>query len=160
METALRRKRSALRILGIAVVAFALWSAVKPFLLMLMVQSDEMDEVFSAPTGVELAVVIGIFFLFALMGIGLRLYVGLSARAEGMGKRRRRGYVFTAFLILAFRLLLYAGYVVALSRGITPDSFEAASSLLVEIGSTLTLGATAFTALKVRKMSQQMARAG
>ena len=86
MDIELRRCRSTLRIVGTGVIAFAVWAALKPFLILLMVPTGTVDSTLfqELPLSDKIIAVFMILLLEALV-IGFRLYLGFSARAEGLG---------------------------------------------------------------------------
>ncbi len=159
METELRRNQSTLRILGMGMIAFALWDFIKPALVLLLVSQDwpEADALEKVPKAAVILIVI-LIFLFVLLSISLRLWIGLSARAEGLGKPRGKAYVVLAFVFLAFQSLLLAATMIQLFRGGLPEQsvLETAASVLLEICSAGTVGELAFTAVKVKKLSVQL----
>lgn len=105
METQMRRCRVTLVTLGTGIILFSAWSIIKTFLLTYAAASfDELD--ISGPgelLAVKLlyALFVGVFLLLT---VGLRLRVGLSARAEGLGKRKKSGYLILAVLIVLLNL--------------------------------------------------------
>lgn len=159
MEKELRRSQSNLRILGTGVIAFTLWVVLKSALVLLLVsdrapQTDGAAEM-TAGAWVFVAVLLSVAVLLVL----LRLYLGFSARAEGMGKPRGRTYVVLAFVFFSFQILLFVLTLLQLLiAGLMEQSLlEFAASLLLEISSMVTMGEMAFTAVKVRKLRARKA---
>ncbi len=130
MDIELRRYRSTLRIVGTGVIAFAVWAALKPFLILLMVPTGTVDSTLfqELPLSDKIIAVLMILLLEALV-IGFRLYLGFSARAEGLGKRKGKVYVVLAFVYFFIQLsvtILTVGYLIkrggsAQKRGICPN---------------------------------------
>ena len=95
-ERKMRRYRNLLTVSGLGVIIFGLWSVLKTILLLFMkegILSEIPDDTF-----------VRVMFFLILGGILLidvliRLYVGLSARAEGFGKKKGYGYVVIAILM-------------------------------------------------------------
>ena len=157
METELRCIRGTLRILGAGVILFHVWALVKPFLFMLMVEeSDGKTAEAIRETPDVAAVLIMIILLFVLSGAALRLWVGLSALAEGRGKMKGRAYVRMAFLMFFFQLLGLAAAVFAVIKvGVEEDELlKTATSFMLEVCSVTTVGALAFTAAKGKRLSR------
>ena len=164
MEKELRRGRSTLYILGGGMILFALWIVVKPFLLVLMFT----DETEAAPTEVvpaitrevALLLVAGLLLLMAA-GVGLRIWMGLSARAEGLGKPRGRAYMIVGFVFFAIQLVGFVATAIQLLfYGAQTDNLpEAIASLLVDLSSMVTTGEMAFTARKVKRLEAQLRKA-
>lgn len=107
-EVKLRRYRNLLVISGTGVIAFGVWSVVKAILFMTLtpdpLQLSEMTDVsaFELPF-VKMMIYIVLAVILAV-DLSLRLYIGLSARAEGNGKKKRIVYVVVAAIILLLSL--------------------------------------------------------
>jgi heme/copper-type cytochrome/quinol oxidase subunit 2 len=161
METELRRYRSTLRILGTGVIAFAAWAAVKPILLLLMAPTKTADSELFQDLPVS-AVMIALLIIILLIGliIGFRIYLGFSARAEGLGKRKGKAYVILSFILFSIQVLMIISTLIYLIKtGIYGQSFaQTAASLILEISSTVTTGEMAFTAIKVKQLSAELNR--
>ena len=161
MEIELRRCRSTLRITGTGVIAFAVWAALKPLLLLLMVPEEAVDfnPVQELPRSGQIIAVLMILLLIAMV-IGSRLYLGFSARAEGLGNRKGNTYVVLAFVYLFIQvsvIILAVGFLI--KRGESAQSFtQAATSLILEISSTVTTGEMAFMGVKVKRLSTKLKR--
>ena len=166
METELRRCRSILRILGTGVLAFTMWDLIKPFLATLMVLPDK-TEMTTEELNLELEsdilviLVLALLLLF-LLSIGLRIYLGFSARAEGMGKSHGKVYMGIAFVLFLVQVLLLAIFLfnIIVLKWTESSLPEIAASLLMEFSSTATMGGLAFTAAKVKRLDRELQRAG
>ena len=159
MDIELRRYRSTLRIMGTGVIAFAVWTALKPLLLLLMVPEEAVDFklVQELPLSDKIIAVLIIFLMVAIV-IGFRLYLGFSARAEGLGNRKGNAYVVLAFFYFFIHVsvnILTVGYLI--KRGESTQSFaQAVTSLILEITSTVTTGEMAFMGVKVKRLSARL----
>ena len=156
MEKELLRNRSILRILGTGSIALVLWTAFKPVLVLLAIPGEQIP-IGTAPEEIEEETIAALLLLLiAGLVVVTRLWIGLSARAEGMGKPRGKAYMVLAFLIFAFQVLLFLITVVGIFFvDISEESvFETAASLMVEIMSMAATGELAFTARKVKKLSR------
>ena len=163
MEKQLRKNRSRLQIFGAGVIAFTVWSLLKPLLLALMLEPEESAaqiEVSEFPDGVLIFVLVLVLLDMVLAGV--RIFIGLSARAEGRGKPRGKTYVVFAFLIFTIQFLLLVYTTIRLIRGESDDRtvLDAAGALVVEIGSVVTMGETAVTAVRVKKLTAALREAG
>ena len=163
MEKQLRKNRSRLRIFGGGVIAFTLWSLLKPLLLSLMLEPDEP----AAPIEVSelsnsVLIFVLVLILLDVLLAGTRVFIGLSARAEGRGKPKGKTYVVFAFLIFSIQFLVLIFTVVQLIRGESEDQtvLDAAGALIVEVGSVVTMGETAVTAVRVKKLAAAVREAG
>lgn len=101
MESEIRRLQSTLAISGIAYIAFGFWFIVKVVML-LIISPDQLrmhaSELFGSPMDTDIVFHAALIILFVLMVIGLvmRLYVGLSAFLESRGRRCGTLYVIIA----------------------------------------------------------------
>ena len=133
---------------GLVVIIFGLWSVLKTILLLFMkegILSEIPDDTF-----------VRVMFFLILGGILLidvliRLYVGLSARAEGFGKKKGYGYVIIAILMALASL---TSLVLIFFDTNEQSIWELIVSVIVEATSlvvTIELLVAAFTVKKLKK---------
>ena len=171
-EKELRHRRSTLRTFGTGMIVFALWSVIKPVLVALEVSPEtggtnvaaDLDALSEAlaEVGPFGWIAFAVIQLFILMIVGLRVYIGFSARAEGLGQRRGSLYVILAFLFFAVQAAIFAAIVFFLFEiGIGDGSLlETAASLIVDLTSMVTTGELAFTAVAVKRLDRQPRQGG
>lgn len=157
MEIELRRRRISLISLGTGVIAFGVWSVTKTFLYF-WVNPIDLSGVDVPPEYnglVTLLTYVMIGFLM-LAGLVLRLYVGLSARAEGMGKKKRHGYIAVGALLLVINLAPYPFILLGtLSARLENQArLDYYVSLFVDFTSLITLGDLLRTAIRARKLEK------
>ena len=153
----LRRRRITLMSLGSGVISFGVWSILKT-LLYIYVGAFSLnvntipEEYRQAAT--NMAYVILAFFM--MIGLSLRLFVGLKARAAGSGKRQRPTYIVVAGLILAWSVLslLVAVFSRTSGRMENQSLMDYAVSMFVECCSAAMLAELVYTALRVRKLAK------
>ena len=155
MEHELRRRQVTLVTLGTGVILFGVWSVVKSLLYFrtnLFADLDTQVEPELLPY-IKLATVV-IVALFVLADLGIRLKIGRRARAEGMGRRQKNGYLILAGLIVLVNIigdLLGVYYIV--KNGVPEQSgLDYVVSVLVDLSSTILLAELIITALRVRKL--------
>ena len=147
-ERKMRRYQNLLTVSGLGVIIFGLWSVLKTILLLFMkegILSEIPDDTF-----------VRVMFFLILGGILLidvliRLYVGLSARAEGFGKKKGYGYVVIAILMALASL---ASLVLIFFDTNEQSLWELIVSVIVEATSlvvTIELLVAAFTVKKLKK---------
>ena len=108
-----RRIRSILRQSGFGVIIFGLWSIIRVVLQAFFNNGTKVENE-ATPTitagGAEIpvdagwivvAVLIAIFG-FLIVEVGLRLFVGFSARSEAMGKKKSIAYIIVAGILIPF----------------------------------------------------------
>ena len=147
-EIKMRRYQNLLTVSGLGVIIFGLWTVLKTILL-LFLQEDMLDDL---PDGLFYRVL-----FLTLVGGGLlidfliRLFVGLSARAEGFGKKKGYGYIVVAILIAIASL---ASLVLIFFDTGDRSILELIVSFIVEATSmiaTVELLVAAFTVKKLKK---------
>ena len=159
MDIELRRRRINLSTLGTGVVAFGVWNVLKT---MLYIFASSVSFYDAKDAGEDAAVVSLIFHvllgLFLALDFSLRLYIGLSARAEGKGRRKGNGYIVAAAILFAMSA---ASYIIAWATNSSTRMENQAAldyyvSLFVDITAMITLGDLLYTALRTRKLEKQM----
>ena len=157
-EVKLRRYSSTLTISGYGVIAFGLWSIVKTILLTVM-HPDVMgiipDEDVGFPREVYITLMITFMTLLLGFDLGLRIYVGLSARSEGSGKKKHVTYlVFAVFLLMLSMLSLWSG----LDINDYDSTLDYLASLLVEITSIAAVIELIYSSIRVRLLKKKLGR--
>lgn len=157
METELRRRRSELLTLGYGIIAFGLWSVLKTYLYTWVDPIIREADV-TAENRTAAAIVAYIMITMVLaVDFGLRLYVGMSARAEGMGKKKGRGYIIVAALMLLISVLLWflsLGYIQ--SRAENESLMDYIISMVVDLTSIAILARLVYNAVKVRQLRRDL----
>ena len=105
MEVQLRKHQNMLVIIGSGVMSFGMWSAIKMVLYSMMRRSEFRETIAEQGASEDIqGVLLIIMYLFIGIGLAfilaLRSYIGLSARAEGMGKKRGNGASSLFFLYI------------------------------------------------------------
>ena len=154
MEKELRRKQVTLVTLGTGVILFGVWSVVKSLLYFrtnLFADLDTQAEPELLPYMLATVVIVA---LSVLADLGIRLKIGRRARAEGMGRRQKNGYLILAALIVLVNItgdLLGVYYIV--KNGVPEQSGpDYIVSVLVDLSSTILLAELIITVLRVRKL--------
>ena len=158
-KTELRRSRSTLRILGSGVIALSIWSVIRPFLLSKVISLEEITTGLTAGQKAFVYILTGLIALvIILLGISLELYVGFSARSEGLGKKKGRGYVIVAVLLSAAGFFGTAvGLLQVLKSGFGEGGvLAAAAPLLLQLTSSVICAELVFAAIRVKKLSREL----
>lgn len=105
-ESLVRRDRDTLYVIGTGILALGAWALVK-YVMMYLRYSEQLMEAIGkgGEDGAVVSAILGIIIGFALFELVLHLIVGLSARAEGQGKRK--GFLYLACAVL-LALLVFA----------------------------------------------------
>ena len=156
-ETELRRGQNTLFVLGGGVITFSLWSVVKSIMYFMVdpAKSFPIDNLPQEYRLLALTVIFGIVFLIVGLDVGLRIYVGLSARAEARGKKKSRTYILVAAVMAAGNLLLFLGSLLAAIFGshTAPDHvLDTLVSVIVDVTALITLIELVSTARNVQRL--------
>ena len=132
-ESELRRGQNTLFILGGGVITFGVWSVVKMIMYFALDPAKyfHFDDIPQEYRLLAMAFAYGIIALIVGLDVGLRFYVGLSARAEARGKKKSRAYIIVA----------------------APDNIlDTAVSTIVDITAQITLIELVLTARRVQRL--------
>jgi hypothetical protein len=100
MGAELRKNKDTLVVTGTGVIAFGAWNVLKT--VMLLVSNRELFEASFEEEQKELGMTLVWIILggFMLVAFGFNLYVGLAARSEGMGKKKRKYRVLACLMLI------------------------------------------------------------
>lgn len=159
-EVKLRRYRNLLIISGTGVIAFGVWSVVKTILFLTLtpdyLRLDDIGDIGEAEMSlvkIFVFVILGVIMAIELL---LRLYIGLSARAEGYGKKKRIVYVVVAAIILVLSLW---SIITSFHVSEYDSLLDMAVSLLLELTSAAAFFEVIYASYMVRRL-QKKAKVG
>ena len=109
MDSKTRKMEDTLITIGNGIILFAVWSLVR-FVLSYFILGAEVDETASAEVKTASVVVL---WVFTLLDVGVRLYVGYAARAEGL-RRKKLPYLVLTIVYLVLYIISVAACVLAL----------------------------------------------
>lgn len=159
-----RRLKDILISSGTGVVMFAVWGVVRTILNFTLVNknNNEFAEITSELGEGQYA---DIFFaVLAILTcailaaeVGIRLFVGLSARAEGKGKKRGWAYVIVAYIMIPIYL---AGLVVSIINIATVNTgiIDMIVTVLVEATSLFAFVELAVSATRLKRIKKHQAK--
>ena len=155
MERKLRKAENNLRISGLAVIAFGVWSIIKFFFNLVLTPEiifgasyfADMDEEYTT------MIFVVIYFFFAL-DLLFRSIIGVNAYLEGIGRKRKSGY-----LVLA--CLSFILSAVSLNYFFSPDAYtysitDAIISIIVECTSCFAMAELVISAFTIRVINRKM----
>ena len=161
----LRRDENTLTVVGSGVILFGVWTVVKmvlqeinrfpEFMAELGVDELGFEETGLAHLGLDpnllaMAVAFTVVIIVYLMDLGLRVFVGLSARAEGRGRPQGRLYLILAGLLLVLSGLSFVSYVIMYFSH-SEYVVDADAAILVELTSFITLLQMIISAVRVKR---------
>lgn len=154
MGVKIRRLENNLVTLGAGIIAFGLWSVIKFSLTNLMMGkefTDTLDNEYRLAFNlIGIAFIIGSFLIY--------LWIGLSARAEGKGKRKKIFYLIAVVIIIIYSILmiLYECFLMIISEeGIL--SFVVA--MIVDGTRTVFLIELLYSSITLRRLKKQRSSA-
>ena len=132
-------------------VLFALWTVLRS-----IVQIDQLNNIANSEA---LKPLITTVLVMSLIDLVLKLYVGLSARVEGFGRKRKRPYLVLGIIIAVLSLIWVIYMLVELPAAISLYGLlEPVVTLLVEATVLYAALDLVFSARKVRKLEEEMGR--
>ena len=157
----LRRDENTLMVVGSGVIVFGIWSVLKVLLLETTRLPEMIAEIRLEDLGLEelglgdlswvvAAMAIMLVLIGLLLDLSVRVFVGLSARAEGKGKKQGRAYLVWSALLLTLSGLSFCSYVYAFFRR-SDQIMDADAAILVELTSFVTLLQMILSAVRVRR---------
>ena len=151
-----RRLQDTLTIAGSAVIAFSVWSIAKIGLFLAFVDENALRWLLGQ-IGIDnesLAFTVYVSqALIALIDLGVRAYVGLSARAEGRGKKRSAFYLVVAAIIAI--LNASSLYAVAWGAAVDPSPLSMVVSITIEATAIAALVLVVFSSIGLRRMGKK-----
>lgn len=154
MEKKLRKYRNTLVVSGTGVVLFGAWSIVKTLMYFTMapVFAQALME-FSMDDGVTEALVLKIFWFLIgfvlVIELSVRAYIGLSAVAEGKGKKK--GYVYVLLAVwLWIQQLVFLVQGLATAQYVTDSLLDTAVTLIVDLTSMYTMMEMIVSSVRVK----------
>ena len=97
-QARIRRLQDTLIIAGDGVIAFSAWSLLKAAIFLILTGRETIDELFGSANETITIIVIIVVGAMVCIDLALRLFIGLSARSEGRGKKKGPFYLIVAAL--------------------------------------------------------------
>ncbi len=142
LDRYIRKYRSILRVSGLAVIVFGIWSIIKGVLSTLIDTSYLMiDEKLLVPVIVIVAVVVCVDLAF-------RLIVGIGAISEGRGEKRSAAYLVLVGIMILFSMV---SLFFTIATSAEKNIIELIVELLVEGTSMFSLIEVMVFSIKLRK---------
>ena len=162
LEIKLRKSEDSLRIVGLCVIAFGIWSIIK----FVLISDSGLDFTsiiadINDPMGDESFIKLLVYSIMAFflgLEILFRLYIARSAIAEGNGTKERFFYIMMAFLIALVNLALMIAGIVLWH---TPENKNQSLSSFIlacvtELTSICIMLEMGISAIRVKKLRRQL----
>ena len=163
MEKELRKNQHLLAILGAGVIAFGFWTMIKTILvfalqtdrIMTLMEKSNPDLSSSDMTAVIISVLV-----FLVADLSVRLYIGLSARAEGLGKKSGRVYLVLTVLLIAGAVLIEVLAVTGFDMEDYDSVLDVGVTFLVGLTSLIVLLELRISAIRVKRLTKALKKGG
>ena len=151
MDVTMRRLENNLTTLGMSLVVFSLWTLVKTALTFYLLD----DEIEQVATGTVKLLVIGIVMAIVGLAVLLQCWVGLSARAQGRGKRKRIVYVVVACIIAFIDALAIVAEIYGMFTMFESDLLSMAVSLVIDVTLEVFMIEMIVSSIQLRRLKKQ-----
>lgn len=142
--------------IGTGVMVLGIWSVVKT-LMYLLLGNQAVTGYFESTSisGIPIEMSYLVLMVLLFMDLLVRLYVGLSARAEGFGAQKGNVYVVFAVLLCLFHLAAIVTGIGSRFRSYQSPE-DAAVSFLMDLTSLITLIELVNSIFKVRWLKREL----
>lgn len=149
-----RRLQHTLSIAGIGVFAFCVWSLAKITIFLYLVDESTLQQTISGLLGIkDLQITTALYIslvVIVIVDVVVRGYVGLSARAEGHGKKKGSFYLVVA--VLAAIANICSLVAIAFSTTLVLSPLNMVVSIIVEATAVAALVLVVRSAVALRRM--------
>lgn len=152
-QAQLRRLQDTLAVVGAGVIAFGAWTLVKIALLFALYNEEAVFQLLHFNSGTPLPAIFITAIVVACFDLFIRVFVGLSARAEGHGEKKGSFYLVIAGLIAVANVFSIAS--LAFGTSVNMSFFDAAVSIAIDATSFITLILMIRCAVRLRQLNKQ-----
>ena len=147
-----RRLQDTLTIAGTTVLAFSVWSLAKIGLFLTFIDESALRQLLGIDAATLVIAVYVSLGIIALIDLVVRAYVGLSARAEGRGKKKGPFYLVVATIAALASASSLVGIAVGTSSALSPLSM--ALSIGIEVTAIAAMVLVIYCSIRLRRMSK------
>ncbi|MBR3224851.1 MAG: hypothetical protein IKF78_05975 [Atopobiaceae bacterium] len=146
----IRYLQSTLSIAGLGTIAFSAWSLVKTVMFFLLHNEETQRALLQLEANYPMPLLLVTIIVITLIDLCIRAYVGLSARAEGNGKRRGTLYLVVAGFVAVTNALSI--FLVIANPGSAVSVLDSIVTLAIEATSLGTLILMIRSAMQLRRL--------
>lgn len=159
----IRKSQNTLIVVGTGTILFGIWTALKMIGSLFMLKKETIEAMRKLAAGgldqntdrQVFAVTLAIALFATLILLLLRAFIGLSALAEGRGRRRHRLYIPAAMFMIVLSVLSFCANFFSVDGqkpygALTPDTTF--SGMIIELTSIIMLFEMVYSALMIRKL--------
>jgi uncharacterized membrane protein len=156
----LRKDENTLVVVGGGVILFGVWSLVKALLYLISDRTEIIEEIPYDEIGkAGVIVVVAAVFLILMADLAVRLYVGMSARAEGRGHKKSPVYlILTGVMVLGSLITLFI--LIRYGKAAANDVPDLIISTLIELTSMVLECEMIYAGIRVRRARTQEINTG
>lgn len=151
-QVRIRRLQDTLIIAGDAVIAFSAWGLVKAALFLMFADSDRVSRLLSSVDESLLVYVFAFVGILVLIDSAARVFVGISARAEGRGKKK--GVFYLVVAVLAAIGNAFSAVATALGPGYALSTLDMMVTIAVEVTALAALMLVVYSAVRLRTLNK------
>lgn len=162
MQKEIRRCRENLVSIGTGISLFGIWTVIRIIMTVILERETMISETQNytdAGAGLIVALLCIIMAILSLMILSIHLYIGLSARKEGLGGKKRTGYLIATGLFILLYCIGITAEIVTFQETFKSIP-EGAVTVLIDITVLITLAELMLNAVRVRKLSVQLTENG
>lgn len=148
-----RRLENNLVTLGTGIIAFGLWAFIKLILTVVFLGSAYFED---SPEERRLAVMIATWVI-AVLTLLMYVWLGLSARAEGNGKKKKPVYLFVVGIIsvYGFVMILIEVFLMITKFNKIDDPFSLFITIIIDVTRMIFLIELIYSSVTLRKIRKQ-----
>lgn len=148
-----RRLENNLVTLGTGIIAFGLWAFIKLILTVVFLGSAYFED---SPEERRLAVMIATWVI-AVLTLLMYVWLGLSARAEGNGKKKKPVYLFVVGIIsvYGFVMILIEVFIIITKFNEIGDPFSLFITIIIDVTRMIFLIELIYSSVTLRKIRRQ-----
>lgn len=151
-----RRLQDTLTIAGTAVIGFSVWSLAKIALFLAFVDEEtirQLIQLFGLKIDSTVLVTYASVLIIALVDMGFRAYVGLSARAEGRGKKKSPFYLVIAAIAAIGNSSSLIG--IAMTTSFASSALNMLVTIAIETTAIAALILVIYSSIRLRQINKK-----
>ena len=149
MEAKLRKAESILAISGMAVVAFGVWDVVSAVVSIFLIQNSVVQATLEGSDRWVVVFTKIFIIIIVLISLGLRTFIGLTARSFGRGKDKGIGFLIVTAILMAINIIVVVLTVMPLT-GTDSTFYTKLSDTIVNLTSLFALLCLFIAGIRVR----------
>ena len=163
----IRKSQNTLIVVGSGTILFSIWTAVKMLGTLFLLRDETVAAArkyvdangIAASDRLIFHVLLAGTIICLLLFVGIRTYIGLAAVSEGRGRRRRKGYLVLAVIMIIFNFLAIITIKIGLNHQESFGAFTintSLSSFIIELTSMVMLAGMVFSAVRLRSARRRV----